>query len=181
MRATAHAWGTMQRKYPVALTFLLSSAALIHAQSLGDIAKANRDKESSSPKAAVVVTNDDLQNDPKASPNAPAANAVKSKSQKPSVRPVKETIDPRVAQAWKRKILEQQEKVKTLQAQIDQINASIDPPGGAEFTGPPSRDRAKLMQRRSETQLQLDSQKRKLEELQEEAREAGMHTPTYDP
>lgn len=171
----------MQRKYPVALSLVLSSATFIQAQSLGDVAKATRDKESSSPKPAVVVTNDDLQNDPKASPNPPAPNAVKSKAQKPAVRPVKETIDPRVAEAWKRKILEQQEKVKTLQAQIDQLNASIDPPGGAQFTGPPSRDRAKLMQKRSETQLQLDSQKRKLESMQEEAREAGMHTPTYDP
>lgn len=172
-------WGTMQRKYPLALLLLFSTATLIRAQSLGDVAKTNRDRET--PKATVVVTNDDLQNDSKASPDTSRPNAPKSaKTQKPSVRPVKE-IDPRVAEAWKRKILEQKEKIRTLQAQIEQLNASIDPPGGAEFDGPPSRDRAKLMQRRSETQLQLDSQKRKLEEMQEEARQAGMHTPTYDP
>lgn len=174
----------MQRKYPVTLTILFSVATLAHAQSLGDVAKANRDKGNATSKAAVGVNTDDLQNGSDASGTATVPGGVKSSKtqrQKTSVSPAKENVDPRVADAWKRKIAEQKEKMQTLQAQIDQLNASINPPGGAEFNGPPSRDRAKLMQRRADTQLQLDSQKRKLDGMQEEARRAGMHTATYDP
>jgi hypothetical protein len=183
MRALKKIEEGMQRKSKIALALLFSAGTLVRAQSLGDAARAQRDKESAAPKATVVVTTDDLESDSKASVTVPpgSVKSVKSQHQKPAARPASETVDPRVAAAWKQKVAEQKEKVQTLQAQIDQLDASINPPGGAQFNGPPSRDRAKLMQRRAETQLQLDSQKRKLAGMQEQARQAGMHTATYDP
>jgi hypothetical protein len=173
----------MRRKYPLVLAMLFSVAGLVRPQSLGDAAKANRDKQAAAPTATVVVTNDDLQTDSRTSAPAPAQSgkSVKTQPRKPAVRNANEIVDPQVAEAWRQKILQQKEAIQVLQAKMDQLNVSIHPPGGAEFDGPPSRDRAKLMQRLADTQLQFDSQKRKLEQMQEQARRAGMHTPTYDP
>lgn len=162
--------------------FLTSATATATGQSLGDVARANREKQNQANPSATqpaVITTDDLE-----------AGSTKSLLVPTSARPAKastpthpggEVIDPKLAAEWKRKIVAQKSKVQTLQAQIDQLNAQIHPPGGAAFEGPPSRDQARRMQRVAEIQTQLDEQKRALAEMQEEARRAGMHTAVYDP
>ncbi len=160
--------------------FFMSVAAF--SQSLGDVARANREKQNqanaSAPQAAVITT-DDL--DAGSSGSRPQTTAAKPSKAASAARTSGEEIDPKLAAEWKRKIVAQKSKVQTLQAQIDQLNAQIHPPGGAAFDGPPSRDQAHRMQRVAEIQVQLDEQKRMLAEMQEEARRAGMHTAVYDP
>ena len=165
--------------------FFMSVAAF--SQSLGDVARANREKQNqanaSAPQAAVITT-DDLDagsSVPTAAAKPSKAASGKSSNTASAARTSGEEIDPKLAAEWKRKIVAQKSKVQTLQAQIDQLNAQIHPPGGAAFDGPPSRDQAHRMQRVAEIQVQLDEQKRMLAEMQEEARRAGMHTAVYDP
>jgi hypothetical protein len=126
-----------------------------------------------------VITTDDLEAG--SSGSLPPTTAAKPPKAASPARKSGEEIDPKLAAEWKRKIVAQKSKVQTLQAQIDQLNAQIHPPGGAAFDGPPSRDQAHRMQRVAEIQVQLDEQKRMLAEMQEEARRAGMHTAVYDP
>jgi hypothetical protein len=169
-----------------ASVFFTSTATL--GQSLGDVARANREKQNqanaSAPQAAVITT-DDLDAGSSVPPTAAAkpskAASGKSSNTASPGRSNGEQVDPKLAAEWKRKIVAQKSKVLTLQAQIEQLNAQIHPPGAAEFDGPPSRDQARRMQRVAEIQVQLDEQKRALSEMQEEARRAGMHTAVYDP
>jgi hypothetical protein len=161
-----------------ASVFFMSAAAF--GQSLGDIARANKQNQAnaSAPQPAVITT-DDLEAGSSKSVLT-TTSAKPSKATSPT-HATAEEIDPKLAAEWKRKIVAQKSKVQTLQAQIDQLNAQIHPPGGAAFDGPPSRDQAHRMQRVGEIQVQLDEQKRMLAEMQEEARRAGMHTAVYDP
>jgi hypothetical protein len=69
-----------------------------------------------------------------------------------------------------------------MQARIEQLSASIRSPNGStEYDGPYTRNQARQLQRISQIQQQLDEQKRKLDQIQEAARHAGMHSAVYDP
>ena len=69
-----------------------------------------------------------------------------------------------------------------LQARVDQLNASIRSSGGSvQYEGPYNRYQARQLQRVAQIQLHLDEQKMKLDQMQEAARHAGMHTAVYDP
>ncbi|MGC2150464.1 MAG: hypothetical protein WA618_00360, partial [Terriglobales bacterium] len=97
----------------------------------------------------------------------------------------------RAAAQWKKKILQQESTVAGLRMRIDTLRASIrfaDP--NRYGSGSPSdyyaglnynRGEARQLQRLAQMHQQLDEQKRKLEEMQEAARHAGMHTLVYDP
>ena len=88
----------------------------------------------------------------------------------------------RAADQWKRQVLAQKNKMATLQARIDQLNASIRSAGGSvQYEGPSNRYQARQLQRVAQIQLQLDEQKMKLDQMQEAARHAGMHSAVYDP
>jgi hypothetical protein len=88
----------------------------------------------------------------------------------------------RAAEQWRRQVVAQKHKLVNLQARIDQINASIKAANGTtQYEGPNGRGQARQLERIAEIQLQLDEEKRTLLEMQEAARQAGMHTPVYDP
>ena len=153
-----------------------------HGQSLGDIARANREKQGSTAPVAsqpAVITSDDLEagSDGKAAPH-PAAKVSKVAAHG---RAEQDAIDPRAAAQWKKQIVAQQDKIATLQGKIDELNAAIHPAGSAQFNGPYNKYQTKQMQRLADVQLKMDEQKKKLAEMQEEARKAGMHTTVYDP
>jgi hypothetical protein len=70
----------------------------------------------------------------------------------------------------------------TLQARIDQLNASIHAANGStQYEGPANGYQARQVQQVVQIQQQLDAQKRRLDQMQEAARHAGMHTAVYDP
>jgi hypothetical protein len=178
----------------LAIALLMNSAA--YGQSLGDIARENREKQISgdaSPTAKPkVITNKDLPKDPDANP-APSATPPGAATVAGSKAAESQSADrlaeqrfaeqrlaeQRAAEQWKRQILAQKNKMATLQARIDQIHASVQSAGGSVQSEPPyNRYQA---QRVAQIQQQLKEQKRKLDRMQEAARHAGMHTAVYDP
>jgi hypothetical protein len=151
--------------------------------SLADAARANREKQGAakeSVKVPVVITTDDLVAQPAASLRADARPMVGSKAVR-QVAAEERPVDERAAAQWKKQILAEKDKMASLQARIDQLNATIHPAGTAQFEGPGNRYQTQQQQKVAEIQLQLEAQKRKLTEMQEEARRAGMHTAVYDP
>jgi hypothetical protein len=88
----------------------------------------------------------------------------------------------RTGEQWRERIQNQEGRIAELQAQIDQMNASVHSAGGATRSeGPYNRYQARQMQRVAQLQETLDVQKQKLTMMQEAARHAGMHTNVYDP
>jgi predicted RNase H-like nuclease (RuvC/YqgF family) len=168
-----------------AIALLMSSAA--YGQSLGDIARANREKQNAENTSAVqprVITNANLPKDPDANQEpAEAQSGTNASSTAADHRSAQQRLaEQRAADQWKRQILAQKNKMATLQARIDQLNASIRSAGGSvQYEGPYNRHQARQLQRVAQIQLQLDEQKMKLDQMQEAARHAGMHTVVYDP
>ena len=168
-----------------AIALLMSSAA--YGQSLGDIARANREKQNAENTSAAqprVITNANLPKDPDANQEpAEAQSGTNASSTAADHRSAQQRLaEQRAADQWKRQILAQKDKMATLQARIDQLNASIRSAGGSvQYEGPYNRHQARQLQRVAQIQLQLDEQEMKLDQMQEAARHAGMHTLVYDP
>lgn len=168
-----------------ATALLMSSAA--YGQSLGDIARANREKQNAENASAAqpkVITNANLPKDPDANQeSAEAQSGPSATSAAADHRSAQQRLsEQRAADQWKRQILAQKNKMANLQARIDQLNASIRSAGGSvQYEGPYNRYQARQLQRVAQIQLQLDEQKMKLDQMQEAARQAGMHSAVYDP
>ena len=217
-------------------TLLLSSVALSQSQSLGDIARENREKKAaqeSSTTPPKVITNKNLPKDPAAAtetepgsePTAPQSKTPfsektaglpsteqSSTDQRPiDQRPAEsgssqqraarqratELAEQRAAQQranqqraaaqWKKNILQQKATVANLRMRVDRLKASLrfsDPNynGSSDYAGMSyNRYQARQREKLAQLQQQLDGQKRKLEDMQEAARHAGMHTLVYDP
>jgi hypothetical protein len=167
-----------------AMALLMSSAA--YGQSLGDIARANREKKTEDASAAQpkVITNANLPKDPDADQKpAEAQSGASASSTTADHRSAQRRLaEQRAADQWKRQILAQKNKMATLQARIDQLNASIHSAGGSvQYEGPYDRYQARQLRRVEQDQLQLDEQKIKLDQMQEAARHGGMHSAVYDP
>ena len=187
----------------LAIALLMSWAAF--GQSLGDIARQNRDKQNagdaSSPAKPKVITNADLPKDPDENQGpreAQSGASAAASSQAPDHgsgdrgsgdhrsadrRAAKQRLaEQRVADQYKRQILAQKNKIATLQARMEQLNSSIRSEyGTVQYETPSNSYQARRLQRVAQIQEQLDEQKRELAEMQEAARRAGMHTPVYDP
>jgi len=181
----------------LAITFLMNLTA--YGQSLGEVARKNREKQkakegSSSTTAPKVITNKDLQKDPEeqaphdAQPpaNNDGAQTIAKRRNADHVAEQRferqRLAEQHAADQWKRQIAEQKNKMANLQARIDQLNASIRTENGStQYEGPNGRGQARQMALVAQAQLQLNEQRRKLVEMQESARRAGMHTVVYDP
>ena len=192
----------MQRRFlrnlAIAVALVLPAAAFAYGQSLGDIARENREKKADSTPAAQpkVITNKDLpkdkdSSDPAASGAQPAAvlpaneNPGKSAAEhRAEQRFAQQRLaEQRAAEQWKRRILAQKDKMASLQERIDNLKANVQFANVSTYpySGPYNRAQARQVQRIMQLQQQLDEQKRKLEQMQEAARRAGMHTAVYDP
>jgi hypothetical protein len=171
----------------IAAIALLANLAA-YGQSLGDIARENREKNATDASAPPpkVITNKDLPKDPDAETNLPGAvaDAERPAPQHPiDNRSAQQRMaEQRAAEQWKRQIMAQKNKVANLQDRIDQLHASIQSANGStQYEGPANRYQARQLQRVAQIQQQLDEQQRKLGQMQEAARHAGMHTVVYDP
>jgi hypothetical protein len=174
--------------------------AAAHGQSLGDVARENRQAkekaDSASATQAKVITNNDLAKDPEQTEDEPASVATEAPTKPEQAAAAhsfqqrrehqhlaeRKLAEQRAAEQWRRQVVAQKHKLVNLQARIDQINASIKAANGTtQYEGPNGRGQARQLERIAEIQLQLDEEKRTLLEMQEAARQAGMHTPVYDP
>jgi hypothetical protein len=86
----------------------------------------------------------------------------------------------RGGEQWREQIQERENRIASMQARIDQMNASMRS-GGVSAQGPYNRYQSRQAERIAEMQMKLDEQKRKLDQMQDAARHAGMHTQVYDP
>jgi len=180
----------------LAIALAISSAAF--GQSLGDIARDLREQKAEDPAAPLpkVITNKDLPKDsdgnaapPTAQPGAATAASAKTAADSPlaeqraAQRAAQQRLaEERAAEQWKRQILAQKNKIANLQARIVQLHASIEAASGSvQSEYPLNRYQARQLQRMAQIQQQLGEQQRKLEQMQEAARHAGMHTVVYDP
>jgi len=170
-----------------AIVLLMTSVA--YGQSLGDIARQNREKQNAENASGVqprVITNASLPKNPtpdQESQDAPPASSATAGSKAADRRSAQQRLaEERAAEQWKRQILAQKNKMATMQARIDQLNASIHSPNGnAQYQGPYTRNQTLQLERAAQIQQQLDELKRKLDQMQDAARRAGMHTTVYDP
>jgi anionic cell wall polymer biosynthesis LytR-Cps2A-Psr (LCP) family protein len=152
---------------------LISLAAACHAQSLGDVAREQRQKQAKDAHLHKVVTNEDI-------PESPEATSTTSVNDEP-VAPA--SNDTHAAEQWKAKLETQRSSVASLQSQIDKLNASI------HFAGPNCvancvQYNERQIHKQDEVerlQKQLAEQKKKLEDMQESARKAGLGSSVYEP
>ena len=184
----------MRRVFYGGFCVVLSLGALAFGQSgqsLGDVARANREKQAVQNESGTrpkVITNQDLPSDPGELPDTSlpmtTVSGVSHPHDERSDRRLaqQDLADQRAGAQWKERIQAQESKIAEIQARIDQLNQAIHgATGQVQYEGPYNRYRARQMQRLVATQETLDQQKQKLEQMQEAARHAGMHTAVYDP
>jgi hypothetical protein len=194
----------IEQTFSKILSMVLLIATASYGQSLGDAARANRDKQDAEDAAAAkprVITNKDLPRDPDAgqtpSQTTPATSAAESAKEADRVSTGHRSTELRMAEQhfaeqrlaqqrtadqYKRQILAQKLKMANLQARIDQLHASMQSEtGGVQSEGPFNRYQARQLQQEAQIQLQLDEQRRRLDQMQDAARHAGLHSAVYDP
>jgi len=169
------------------------------SQSLGEIARENQEKKSAATTAPKVFTNADLPKDPDGYTGPPASqdqdaspspdNAAASRVENRRAAQQR-AAEQRAAEQWRQQIFAQKNRVAILQQRVARLRARIhfvDP--GNPYASDPSywaglaynAQETRLMERLHDMEVQLSQQKHKLEDMQEAARHAGMHTNVYDP
>jgi hypothetical protein len=182
--------------FPKIFSKILAAALFVgsvaYGQSLGDIARENREKQNAEAATTPpkVITNKDLPKDTNPNPEASATplgtgeNGSKVAEDRAEDHHLADQrlAEQHAADQWRRQIRVQKIKVARLQARIDQLHASIQAANGsAQFEGPVNRYQALQLQQVAQFQQQLNEHRRRLEQMQEAARHAGMRTPVYDP
>lgn len=166
---------------PIAILVLLPTA---YGQALGDVARENREKKAAAEATAPpkVISNSDLAKD------APEREDESSKAQTPQKtgtgrKTATSPIDPRVEEQWRKRILEQKRTVAALEKRVARFQGALSyGDAGAISRGEIlTRNQALEQERLARAQEQLEEQRAKLLEMQDEARKAGMYPKTYDP
>lgn len=177
------------RQFAVPITTLLFLASVtVYGQSLGDVARENREKKTEvaptvPPK---VITDSDLAKEApgpeKAGASSKAQTAASGKTGTGNTV-VTSPPEPRAAEQWRKQILAQKRTVTTLEKRLARLQASLSSVDANAIARGEilSRSQALEQERMAQVQEQLEEQRAKLLEMQEEARRAGMHTQVYDP
>ena len=179
-------------------TLLLNAAAFGQSQSLGDVARENREKKAAEEPSATspkVITNKTLPTDPDAittatdEANHSAPGAKRSRLREEQEASHERATEQRAEAQWHQRIVQQASVVTNLRMRVDRMKASIrftDPnygnssaaySGGVNYNGA----QARRLERLAQLQQQYDRERYKLEQMQEAARHAGMHTRVYEP
>jgi predicted RNase H-like nuclease (RuvC/YqgF family) len=163
-------------KTAILAVVLMSVAAPGYAQSLGDVAREQRQKQQSKAAPAKVLTNEDIPEQPGSADNS-------GTGQHPGALPASSYNAKKTADQWKAEISRQKSSVASLQNQIEHLNSSI------HFTGPNcvrncvqhNQQQLDKEDQVKHLQGQLDEQKKRLEDLQEGARQDGYGGSVSDP
>lgn len=154
------------------LSILLVGAA--YSQSLGDVARQEREKrDDPSQPAPKVFTNEDL-------PTDGGISSIGNGTPAPvSARPMGSGS----AERWKFEIAQQKRVVQDLQDRIARLNSSIRfATGYSCYRCAQYNERQLQKEENVQTmQQQLEEQKRRLEQMQEEARKQGFGNAVYEP
>jgi len=161
------------------LSIALVMGSVAYGQSLGDVAKENREKQkakdASSTAKPKVITNEDL-------PVNPAAMSEQSEGKtRPALMP--RPSGAMSADQWKNLILSQKNGITALQAQIDKLNDSIHYVTASLYSNGLQHNEHQAQKQQSVEHMkqQLELQKKNLADMQEAARQAGMGSAVYDP
>lgn len=157
---------------------VISLGAICYSQSLGDVAREQRQKQEAKKAQAApkVITNEDLPEHPKSDDSAAISQA--SSESAPS-RP----MGSKPAEQWKAEIAAQRRSVDDLQSQVDRLNSSIHfAPGNCvrncvQWNENQIQKQDEVQRKRAE----LDQQKKKLEDMQEAARKEGYGNAVFEP
>lgn len=156
---------------------LLCLVAGSYGQSLGDVARAEKQKrQNQSPQAAKkVITNDDLAGDT-------ATGDESANDSKPDDFPSR-PLGTKSAEQWKADIAAQRSTVTALQNEIARLNGSIHfAPGYCVYhCVEHNENQVKKQDEVQRLQEQLDQAKTKLDEMQEQARREGFGNSVYEP
>jgi predicted RNase H-like nuclease (RuvC/YqgF family) len=154
---------------------LLALCSAVLSQTLGDVARQNREKEKSRTRPAKkVVTNEDIPESPALSPSDKATAAATSVPAAPA---------PKSAREWRIEIAAQEDRVEKLQAHMEKLSESIHfvtanaYVHGAEY----NQYQVKKQQEVKNLEKQLNEEQKKLSDLQEAARKEGMGGAVYEP
>jgi hypothetical protein len=160
---------------PVILV-LLASVSL--AQSLGDVARQQRQKQQAKdPNAAhKIVTNEEI-------PESPDASTPDDGQGTPDSSAPASTAGKKSAEQWKTEIQARKARIAALQNQVAKLNDSdhfVEAnryANGVQY----NQHQLKKQQEAQRMQKQLDGEKKQLEDAQESARKAGFGTAVFDP
>ena len=170
-----------------ALTIFLGSLVLLTAsvsqgQSLGDVAREQRQQKQAQGAAATpkTITNEDLPEHSE-SPSSDSGNDSPNNDS-----PGKDAPPPhstKTAEQWKAAIQAQKASIASLQSHIARLSSSV------RFAGPDCvyncvQHNERQIQKQDEVermQAQLEEQKKKLAEMQESARQDGFGNSVYEP
>jgi len=159
------------------LFLFLFSGTICIAQSLPEIAHQQRLKQQARDikMAKRVITDDDLP------PHSDVSDGTSETDQSDSAVPARKAG--KSADQWKKEIEAQQSVVASLQQQIDKLNASVHfvqanlYTNGAQY----NQYQAKKQEEVSRLRTKLDSEKKKLADMQEAARKEGFGNSVYQP
>jgi len=155
----------------------LSIAPICYGQSLGDIAREQRQKQAAK-KADVapkVITNEDIAGHADTDENA-SSNPQDGESSTGSP-------DKKPAEQWKQEIETQKQSVAHLQADIERLNSSIHfaPANCVSNCVQHNEHQVQKQDEVQRMQSELEEQKKKLEDMQEAARKQGYGNSVYEP
>jgi hypothetical protein len=166
-------------KVVAVIGFVLFVIAGSHGQSLGDVARQQRQKQAKDAHATrKVVTNEDIPEHPE------AISSTSTSTDESDTAPASPASnDAHSGEQWKAKIEAQKNSVASLQSQIDQLNSSIHFVEANRYTnGVQYNERqVKKQDEVQRMQKQLDEQKKQLEDMRESARKARLGSSVYEP
>jgi len=157
------------------LVILASFGAIADDQSLGDVARKQRQQQAQkTDKPTKVVTNEDIPERPADPKDADESRQNESDSK----------VAPRMSGSQVKAVIEaQKSRIAALQTQIDKLSSSIHYVEANRYSNGVEYNQAQQHKQHEvdRMQKQLESEKSKLEAMQESARHAGFGSAVYDP
>jgi hypothetical protein len=166
-------------KFVVVIAVVLSAMANGYGQSLGDVARAQRQKQAKDTHASrKILTNEDLPD----RPDEPASTSVQGDERACGQAP-RPSNDEHAAEHWKSVIQAQKSTIASLQSQINRVNSSIHFVDATRYNNGVQHNQRQAQKQDDveRMQQQLEEQKKQLEEMQESARRAGLGSSVYEP
>jgi hypothetical protein len=162
---------------------LVFAAGTGHGQSLGDVARQQRQKQQSKSAQTPrkVITNEDIPEN-SASQTSSIASGDNDQREQPSATPSSGDVM-RAGDQFKAQIRAQKNSVAAMQTQIEKLNSSVHFVEANRYRNGVQYNQLQLQkqQEAQRMQQQLDEAKNQLEQMQEAARKAGFGNAVYDP
>ncbi len=155
----------------------LSLMTQAHGQSLGDLARQQRQKQADKSAAQrKVVTDDDLPTHPAESTDA----VTKERSGEASSQPINSDSN---AEQVKANFVSAKKQIADFKAQLEKLRASVHYVEANRYTNGVqyNQHQQRKEQEADRMQKQLDEAEKKLQSMQEAARKAGFGSSVYDP